>query len=425
MKNPTLAMFLAASMLFISGMCAAQMQWREQLPYGYSVDRKAVYYRDYMLEIDPEGFEVLGEHWVKNSRHVFFMFTPRNGQEIRSGYWSEGDEGDFYRLNSLLGFLDRPVDPESFRLMTDYLAVDKSQVYYFNTRPPVDSLSVLSSADPASIEVINEDYARDRNNVYYTRRNFGPCTIEKADPNTFSALSERYSKDENHAFYECLLIKNADANTFQVTSGFVAADSKHVFRSGKLVSNADPATFDRLKHRFGNLNFYADDEHVYYLKSIVDDADPDTFEVIASYFVKDHQHAFFCAKRCHVIPGADVETFHAAPVKSTWANASVYARDESRVFFCAELKDHDPCAPLPHSDPISFEYIGQYFSRDKSNVFFREAVVKGADAKTFEIFEADEHRGIYRARDKNNVYIIRRIGAPNFYEYGLEGPGQS
>lgn len=51
-------------------------------------------------------------------------------------------------------------------------------------------------------------------------------------------------------------------------------------------------------------------------------------------------------------------------------------------------------------------------------------MVKGADAKTFEIFEADERRGIYRARDKNNVYIIRRIGAPNFYEYGLEGPGQ-
>ena len=425
MKNLLLATLLGALMVFIANICAAQLSSREQLPHGYSVDRKSVYYRDYKLDVDPQGFEVLGEHWVKNRRHVFFMFIPRNGQEIRPGHWSEGEDGDFYRLNSLLGFFDRPVDPKSFRLITDYLAVDKSQVYYFNTRAPVDAPSVLVTADPGSIEVINDDYARDRNKVFYTHRNLGPCTIEQADPKTFAVLSERYSKDKDHAFHECTLIKNADSKTFRVTSGFLAADSKNVFRSGKSVSNANPTTFSHLKHRFGNLNFYTDDQHVYYFRSIVDDADPGTFEVIANYFSKDHQHAYFCSKKCHKIPGTDVETFHAAPVVSKWANARVYARDESRVFFCAELKDRDPCTPLPDSDPNSFEYVGQYFSRDKSSVFFREAVVEGADAATFEIFQADDHRGMYRARDKNNVYIIRRIGAPNFYEYEIENVGRS
>ena len=425
MKNLTLATFLGVLMVSIASTCAAQVTSREQLPHGYSVDQRNVYYRDYKLDIDPEGFKVLGEHWVKNNKHVFFMFTPRNGQEIRPGRWSEGEGGDFYRLNSLLGLFDRRADPKSFRLMTEYLAVDKSQVYYFNTRPPVDAPSVLATADPGSIEVIDENYARDKSKVFYTRRNFGPCVIEQADPRTFSALSERYSKDDKHAFHGCSLIKNADSKTFRVTSGFLAADSKNVFRSGKLVSNADPATFAHLKHRFSNLNFYTDDQHVYYFQSMVDGADPATFEVIASYFAKDHQHAFFCSKKCHVIPGADAETFHAAPVGSTWANAEVYARDQSKVFFCAELKDQDPCATLPGSDPKSFEYIGQYFSRDKRNVFFRDSLVNGADAATFEIFEADDHRGIYRARDKNSVYIIRRTGAPNFYEYEIESAGQS
>jgi hypothetical protein len=424
MKN-LLLMTLLGGTLFNTNLCVAQSSSREQLSHGYSVDRNAVYYRDYELDIDPQGFEVLSEHWVKNKKQVFFMFTPRNGQEIRSGLWSQGEDGDFYRLNSLLRlFWDSPVDAESFNLITDYLAADKSQVYYFNTRAPVKAPRVLRGADPGSIEIIDEDYARDRDRVFYTHRYYGPCTIEQADPKTFTVLSESYSKDEDHAFHECSLIVGADSKTFRVTSGFLAADSKSVFRSGRLVVDADPATFSHLKHRFSNLNFYTDDQHVYYFRSVVEDADPRTFEVIASYFSKDHRHAYFCSKKCHKVPDADVETFRAAPVVSKWANARVYARDMSRVFFCAEFKDEDPCTSLPDSDPNTFQYIGQYFSTDKSNVFFREAKVPGADAATFEMFQADDHRGVYRARDKDNIYSIRRVGAPNFYEYELESGEQ-
>lgn len=411
---------LASLMVFVASACTAQNSSKEQLSHGYSVDRDAVYYRDLKLDIDPQGFEVLSEHWVKNDRQVYFMFSPRNGQEIRAGLWSEGEDGDLYRLNVLLGLFERPVDAGSFELVTDYLATDKNQVYYFNARPPTKTPSVLRGADPGSIEVIDENYARDESKVFYTRRHFGPCTIEQADPKSFAVLSERYSKDSDHAFHECALVEDADAETFGVTSGFLAADSENVFRSGKLVPGADPATFSHLKHRFSNLNFYTDKQHVYYFRDIVEDADPNTFEVIASYFSKDDQHAYFCSRKCHKIVGADVRTFQAATVTSNWANARVYARDKGSVYFCAELQERDPCTPLAGSDPDSFEYIGQYLSRDTSNVFFRETNVNGADAATFEIFQADDHKGVYMARDKNSIYKIQRVGAPDFYEFEID-----
>ena len=101
MKSLLLITVLGVTM-FATHIYVAQSSSREQLSHGYSVDRNAVYYRDYELDIDSQGFVVLSEHWVKNNRQVFFMFTPRNGQEIRSGLWSQGEEGDFYRLNSLL-----------------------------------------------------------------------------------------------------------------------------------------------------------------------------------------------------------------------------------------------------------------------------------------------------------------------------------
>jgi hypothetical protein len=420
MKKRFLITSLAGLMVFIVSACTEQNSSKKQLSHGFSVDRNAVYYRDYRLDIDPRGFEVLSEHWVKNNTQVYFMFTPRNGQEIPTWLWSEGEDGDFYRLNILLGLFERPVDASSFELVTDYLAADKNQVYFFNARPPTKKPSVLRGADPGSIAIIDEHYARDENKVFYTHRYYGPCTIEQADPKTFTVLSESYSKDRNHAFRECALLEDADATTFRVMSGFLAADSKNVFRSGKLVSSADPATFSHLKHRFSNLNFYTDDKHVYYFRDIVEDADPETFEVIASYFSKDDEHAYFCSKKCHKIIGADVKTFRTAPVTSNWANARVYARDKNSVFFCAELAKENPCAPLADSDPDSFEYIGQYFSKDMSNVFFRETTVTGADAATFEIFEGDDHNGVYRARDKNSTYRIERVGAPDFYDYQVE-----
>lgn len=413
-------MLLVGLILYFASTSPPQVTPSGPLSNGYSVDGQSVFYRDYQLDIDARGFEVLGEHWIKNNKQIYFMFTPRTGKEIRSGLWSESDDGDFYRLDSLLGLFTKPVDVRSFNLISDYLAADNSRVYYFNTRAPVKVPSVLKGADPETLYIIDEDYARDNNQVFYTRRHYGPCTIERADPETFTVLSERYSKDKYHAFHECSLIKDADAKTFIVTSGFLAKDSRNVFRSGKLVSNANPDTFKHLKHRFSNLNFYTDDQHVYYFRNIVDDADPGTFEVIGSYFFKDHRHAYFCSKKCYKIGSADIKTFRAVPVMSNWANASVYAHDKERVFFCAELKEKDPCAPLPDSDPSTFEYIGKYFSKDKNNVFFREKTVEGADAATFEIFQADDHKGLYRARDTNSIYKIQRTGAPDFYEYETE-----
>ena len=408
---------------FVSG-CSPQESADAPLSNGYSVDRGSVYYRDDKLDIDPSGFEVLGDHWIKNSTQVYFMFTPRSGQEIRSGLWSEGEDGDFYKLDSMLGFFSKAVDAESFTLLTDYLAADKSQVYYFNTDAPVKAPSVLRGADPETLDIIDENYVRDKDRVFYTRRHSGPCTIEKADPETFVALSARYSKDKKNAFHECSLIENADANTFKVTSGFLAKDSRSVFRSGKVVPSADPGTFEHLKHRFSNLNFYTDDQHVYYFKNIVEDADPGSFEAIGSYFFKDHRYAYFCARKCHKVDGIDIETFREVPINSNWANDRVFAYDKNQVFFCAELKANKPCSPLPDSDPGSFEYIGKYFSKDKNSVFFKDEPVKGADAATFEIFEADDHNGLYRARDANRTYKIQRIGAPEFYGYEIVGVRQ-
>lgn len=412
---------LGGLILHFVGGCLPQASAAELLSNGYSVDRGSVYYRGDELDIDASGFEVLGDHWLKNNTQVYFMFTPRSGQEIRSGLWSEGEDGDFYKLNSMLGLFSKGVDAKSFTLVTDYLAADKSQVYYFNTHAPVKAPSVLKNADPETLFIIDKDYARDKDRVFYTRRHFGPCTIEKADPGTFTALSERYSKDRHNAFYECSLIENADAETFKVASGFLAKDSTNVFRSGKLVPNANPGTFEHLKHRFSNLNFYTDNQHVYYFRNIVQGADPGTFEVIGSYFFKDHQYGYFCSKKCHRIEDIDIETFREVPINSNWANDRVFAYDKDKVLFCTELKAKIPCAPLPGSDPDSFEYIGKYFSKDANNVFFKDELVKGADAATFEIFESDDHKGLYRARDANRTYKIQRTGAPEFYKYEIVG----
>ena len=57
---------LGALVLHFVGGCLPQATAEGPLSNGYSIDRGSVYYRDDKLHIDPAGFEVLGDHWIKN-----------------------------------------------------------------------------------------------------------------------------------------------------------------------------------------------------------------------------------------------------------------------------------------------------------------------------------------------------------------------
>ncbi len=68
-----------------------------------------------------------------------------------------------------------------------------------------------------------------------------------------------------------------------------------------------------------------------------------------------------------------------------------YTKDKNNVYY-NNIK-------IKNSDPETFEYIKYRYAKDKNSVYYSGKKIKNADVKTFEIVD------FYRAKDKNKYYM--------------------
>ncbi len=119
--------------------------------------------------------------------------------------------------------------PESFVVLGDDYAKDNDgNVYYWN--------KIIEEADFDTFEVLQYDYAIDKNNVYFKKE-----LIVGADPKTFQVLDYPYAKDDDSVYFihgsrvERMLktgkfnIKKADAPSFEVLGFLLAKDENNCF----------------------------------------------------------------------------------------------------------------------------------------------------------------------------------------------------
>lgn len=115
------------------------------------------------------------------------------------------------------------------------LTVLKDKFLLFDNKVVYDGVKI-ENADPASFEIIQFPYSKDKNNVFY----HGDI-IEKADPNTFSIFKTSfYSKDKNHVFVYGKLLKDADVATFGPVNkkhSLLYKDKNHTYRGDQIVEN--------------------------------------------------------------------------------------------------------------------------------------------------------------------------------------------
>lgn len=92
---------------------------------------------------------------------------------------------------------------------------------------------LMPEVDVTSLEIIDRDFLKDKNAVYYDTEK-----IREAEPATFSTISEVYAKDQLHVFYKTQLLLNANPASFTVNYATgIASDGKLSFKDGVLVKN--------------------------------------------------------------------------------------------------------------------------------------------------------------------------------------------
>jgi len=180
-----------------------------------------------------------------------------------------------------------------------------------------------------------------------------------ADPESFEVLDDDYGRDKIHAFYRGEIIKGADGGSFRAIGKWYAADKVQVYLSGDLIENADPATF-----KVHSYYFAEDVSDFYWSGKALNVRDKSTFKLLGesdswqTKWAKDRYNGYYLDGG--VISDIDYETFHPIDAKKNNHSGS-YAADKNRVYFMDMI--------VPEADPLTFKEVAFYIGQDKYRAY--------------------------------------------------------
>lgn len=279
---------------------------------------------------------------------TFVDLTPANGE--KEGMCYGKDKNQIYSAYGVGGF--GPIaggDPQTFKILNANYTRDANRVYYRG--------NLMPNADTITFVALGEKWAKDKSNVYHWEK-----IINGADAATFVALDDDHGKDVSRVFdpFGNVFNQIADVGSLISVNGFWLKDKFHVYTSnGQILDQADPVTFADLGSGYGR-----DVSHIFYGNigafgsgkgNIVSEADLASFKVVADNYAKDNVHIYSIGK---VLLGADVNTF-------ARIGESPYFKDKSHVWYRGD--GPGGLTLIPEADPNTFVFIGSYGEAKDAN----------------------------------------------------------
>ena len=294
--------------------------------------------------------------------------------------YSEEDDSEFKVEN---------VDLGTFKILNDKYAKDRKNVYFSGNKS-------FEDVDSKTFEVLPQYYSRDKNNVYRPINEW-IHKINGANPKTIKVLNEFYSKDDKNVYYDMDKILDADVNSFEITGKerYYAKDKNSVYYLGEKIEGANPKAFKIISDG----SYSKDDKNVYAGLEIVKGADPQTFkEIFGTNYARDKNNFYYYygyVKNLGKINEKNFKVLDYYLVKN--GNEMYYAGEK------VNIKNPDKFEVIKTSDDNDILYGKDdeniyVVTSDEKHGYFK--AIKNADKDTFEVMEKDTRY----SKDKNNVY---------------------
>ena len=195
------------------------------------------------VELSPEidlktlqSFENYAEY-SKDKNNVYYDFQKIEGADIKTfepdGYSIGKDKkGVYYKTHKING-----IDVNSTEVLENEFYKDKNNIYYRNKK--------LENFKPENFEVISSSLVGQNEDCYYFTEDENDNTKffllenKNVDAETFEVLDEEYTKDKNNVYYKGKILKGADVKTFDIhynksDNGYKIKDKNKVY---KIVNN--------------------------------------------------------------------------------------------------------------------------------------------------------------------------------------------
>ena len=171
--------------------------------FYYAKDKNYVLLNGYIVEdADPVTFKVVNRSYAKDASHVYYLgrkipnANPLSFKVEREGLNNVAKDDRFYFLNS---YAFEPCDKPTFKRSKNY-----GFAWFYDSQCVYHKGKVVPNADPNTLRVLDSNYAKDKNGVYYKTER-----IEGADWSTF-AIDKKTgygrAKDKNNCYKKGLNI---------------------------------------------------------------------------------------------------------------------------------------------------------------------------------------------------------------------------
>ncbi|MDA8018918.1 MAG: DKNYY domain-containing protein [Thermoanaerobaculia bacterium] len=418
----------------------------------YGCDARAVFRSTSAIEdADPDTFEVLGVDFAKDASRVFhqgselpefdaatcFVVTYGNTAYVvdaKAAYF-----GGFEKLRKFR------CDLASLEVLAEEFARDKTHVFRRGRK--------IKGADPATFEVLEPYYARDREQVYtYASWHRETNVVEGADPGSFLPMGSEFGTDKDRLYFLGDLDEQSKTNGDSRVVAFVEEHSDLVGYWWTSTTRLDPASFEVVSDGFAR-----DSASVYLHGVRLPAVQPSGFRNLGGGFGLNRQGAFWfeVSRRGDVLwfdedgdsdqlfregPGGVVDggPLTAVDPSRLVVHGGGYASDGQSCFFYNQRIDgadaatfrvlgHDVACdgrrvyqygrPLRGVSSKDYSVLGERYARSTTAVFWDGAVIKSADPASFEVLD---HASGYYARDRKHLYnangrrVVKTIDGSSF-----------
>lgn len=274
---------------------------------------------------------------------------------------------------------------ESFEL-TENLAKAEERILDSQYRKKSDGiyyrLELLTSANKDEFVVFDDEYARDNQQVYYKGK-----IVPGADAISFKVFKNKeYAIDNNNAYFGDSVIEGALVNSFEVLEQNFAKDGQDLYVAGKSFSQEgiDVPSFEFLSREYfvdkNNVYTYVNRTGTYdgIQFEIKKGADVASFEVLNKVYAKDKNKVYFVEEKAEeaLNEKVDVATFEVL-TNSIWSSYP-HAKDKNNVYI-----DYFTTMSNVDLDAESFKFFGQavlggsnnFVATDKSNIYLCGSVL--------------------------------------------------
>lgn len=182
----------------------------------YASDNKNVYYELQKLpHADYLSFRILDSSFAKDKHHIYLngrIIIDADPESFETGKYQDDKIFNFYHIGD---HYVQYIAPENLRTIDSrYLyKTDGEFIYTFNAR--------IEDADIASFEIIDEQYSRDQQRVF-----FSSTPLLNADPQSFRLLKHGFSRDNHHLYWNERKVEGIDPEQFTYEDGMWAKETE-------------------------------------------------------------------------------------------------------------------------------------------------------------------------------------------------------